>query len=296
MQKKILTLMTVLSLAVFTLCGCGSKATSTESTEAIVTNSTESTEQSSQEEVDTTEQEEVKEEPEQITEPTEEPTPTETPEQTVEPTQETEPAETSAYTYTDLSVTMYAQQTVNVRNQPSTDGEKVGSLSTNQEVSITGQCNETGWYRIDYNGSVAYVSNSYIAAEKAEMIQQTQQTEQTASGECPYPIYQVIDEGGDKVYFYRLWNDNLGSTWAECEQDINQFWTCWNQCVGILASRHGWVYTYDGPTQTGGNVYEFGPSDETSYYIDGYMVMRARPQCCPNTSTPAEATEIAGWQ
>lgn len=76
---------------------------------------------------------------------------------------ETNPAPT--YTYTDLSRTMYAKSAVNVRDLPSTDGNKLGGLSTNQEVEVTGQCNETGWYRIHYNETVAYVSNSYIVNE-----------------------------------------------------------------------------------------------------------------------------------
>lgn len=215
MQKKILTLMTVLSLAVFTLCGCGSKATSTEPTETIETGSTEIAEQASQEEVDTTEQEEVKEEPEQITEPTEEPTPTEIPEQTVEPTQETEPAETSAYTYTDLSVTMYAQSSVNVRTQPSTDGEKVGSLKMNDEVSVTGQCNETSWYRISYNGSEAYVSNNYLGDNKVEVQQTAQntQTEQTSSSlpVFPYEVYTLYGDIENGYYVYCVVEGYKGS-------------------------------------------------------------------------------------
>lgn len=73
------------------------------------------------------------------------------------------------YTYTDMSATMYAQQTVNVRNQPSTDGEKVGSLSTNQEAAVTGQCNETGWYRFNYKGATVYVSDKYMSDSKVEI-------------------------------------------------------------------------------------------------------------------------------
>lgn len=69
-----------------------------------------------------------------------------------------EPA--SPYSYTELSQTMYAQSTVNVRDLPEQTGAKLGSLSTNQEVTVTGQCNETGWYRISYNGGEGFVSNS----------------------------------------------------------------------------------------------------------------------------------------
>lgn len=75
-----------------------------------------------------------------------------------------EPA--SPYSYTELSQTMYAQSTVNVRDLPEQTGAKLGSLSTNQEVTVTGQCNETGWYRISYNGGEGFVSDSYLGTEK----------------------------------------------------------------------------------------------------------------------------------
>ncbi|MCH5255209.1 MAG: SH3 domain-containing protein, partial [Lachnospiraceae bacterium] len=95
-----------------------------------------------------------------------------TPEETEEPETaeaDTEPTAEPEYTYTDMSATMYASQTVNVRDLPSTDGNRVGGLSTNQEIAVTGQCNETGWYRFEYNGSTAYVSNNYVSENKVEV-------------------------------------------------------------------------------------------------------------------------------
>lgn len=73
---------------------------------------------------------------------------------------------TSDYTYTDLDAVKYAKQSVNVRSLPTTDGEKLGALSASQEVKVTGQCNETGWYRIEFEGNVAYASNNYLVDEK----------------------------------------------------------------------------------------------------------------------------------
>lgn len=72
------------------------------------------------------------------------------------------------YTFVDMNTTMYAKQSVNVRDIPSSDGNKLGGLTTNQEVIVNGQCNETSWYRIEYNGSVGYVSNNYLVSEKIE--------------------------------------------------------------------------------------------------------------------------------
>ena len=115
------------------------------------------------------------------------------------------------YTFNDMSATKYAKSTVNVRNLPDTDGEKVGSLSLNQEVVVTGQCNETGWYRIEFDGNTAYVSDSYLVDNKIET-----QTESTAgttasdagttasnnSGECPYPLYTIMYDNRGLPYFY----------------------------------------------------------------------------------------------
>ena len=96
-----------------------------------------------------------------------------------------EPA--SPYSYTELSQTMYAQSTVNVRSLPEQSGEKVGSLSTNQEVTVLGQCNETGWYKISYNGGEAYVSDSYLGTEKVAVKSQSTAKSQSTSGTTQAP-------------------------------------------------------------------------------------------------------------
>lgn len=84
------------------------------------------------------------------------------------------------YTYTDLDKTMYAKQSVNVRDLPTADGNKLGGLSSAQEVKVLGQCNETSWYKIEFDGSVGYVSNNYLVDEKP--VQQTTQANQSSSG------------------------------------------------------------------------------------------------------------------
>ena len=122
------------------------------------------------------------------------------------------------YTYTDMDATMYAQKTVNVRSLPSTDGEKLGSLSTNDEVKVTGQCAETSWYRIEYSGGVAYVSNSYLGNDK--VVVQTEAPKQTQS-EMPtynayadvkayaislgYPIGTAVDNGNGTCTCYAVY-------------------------------------------------------------------------------------------
>ena len=134
------------------------------------------------------------------------------------------------YTYTDISVTKYAKQSVNVRNLPSTDGEKLGGLSTNNEVVVTGQCNETGWYRIDYNGEVAYVSNNYLVDEKVEVQVATTTTSastNTSSGECPYPLYEIMYDNRGLPYFYGTGTDAMdfwsSETAKACDAEMTEY-------------------------------------------------------------------------
>ena len=78
----------------------------------------------------------------------------------------TEPeTEEAAFTVIELSAIKYAKQSVNVRKGPSADYEKLGGLSINQKVTVTGQA-DTGWYRIEYNGVEGYVSDKYLTDEK----------------------------------------------------------------------------------------------------------------------------------
>ena len=101
----------------------------------------------------------------------------------------------SPYSYTELSQTMYAQSTVNVRDLPEQTGGKLGSLSTNQEVTVLGQCNETGWYKISYNGGEAYVSNSYLGIEKVAV--KSQNTSKSNSQAESQPAQETPAETTD---------------------------------------------------------------------------------------------------
>ena len=162
------TVATILCAALM-LTACGSKETTSNETASTETTSVEATEDTSVESTEITTTEAATTEP--TVEPTEAPTeaPTETaPTPTVEPT--AEPVESTAvstgYTYSELNQTMYAKSAVNIRDLPSTDGKKIGSLKASQEITVTGKCDQTGWYRFDLNGTTGYVSDKYIVSEK----------------------------------------------------------------------------------------------------------------------------------
>ena len=112
------------------------------------------------------------------------------------------------FTVTEVTATKYATQSVNVRSGPSTDYDKIGGLTTNQEVQVTGQAS-TGWYRIEYNGGEAYVSDKYLADEKVE---------KPAASETP--SNGGGSSGGQASSGQKNWQDDYQSyTWY----DMNDF-------------------------------------------------------------------------
>lgn len=99
------------------------------------------------------------------------------------------------YSYSSMNQTMYASSAVNVRNLPSTDGDRVGGLSKTQEVQVIGKCNETGWYKIEYDGEEAYVSDSYLVDEKP-----VQQEPVIRSNNSEGPMVWIPTKGGKKYH------------------------------------------------------------------------------------------------
>lgn len=157
--------------AALMLTACGNKETATTETASVTANETTSVEST-----ETTTEATVTE---PVAEPTVDPTeaPTDVPAETSAPADTTAPVDTTApaepvaaadtgYTYSELNQTMYAKSAVNVRDLPSTDGNKIGSLKASQEITVTGKCDQTGWYRFDLNGTTAYASDKYIVSEK----------------------------------------------------------------------------------------------------------------------------------
>ena len=115
------------------------------------------------------------------------------------------------FTVTEVTATKYATQSVNVRSGPSTDYDKIGGLTTNQEVQVTGQAS-TGWYRFTWtDGREAYVSDKYLSDSKVEKPaasetpsnggNSTAGTGSTASNTCPYALWQPIDNW-DTISWY----------------------------------------------------------------------------------------------
>lgn len=150
----------------------------------------------------------------------------------------TEPVEEKAtYTYSDLSQTMYAKRDVNVRDLPSVDGNKVDGLSFGEEVTVTGKCNETGWYRISYAGTTAYVSNNYLVNEKpepqpvaSEPVVETSAEPEVVLEKAPWNFYEpVYSMEWDCMIFYC----------PESEVNTRQYNVCYTDACQIIKWHSG---------------------------------------------------------
>ena len=75
----------------------------------------------------------------------------------------------ATFDFTECNETVYATGTVNLRSGPSTDNDKVGSLSAGQSATRTGIGTGTadGWSRIQTaDGKTVYVSSNYLSTSK----------------------------------------------------------------------------------------------------------------------------------
>lgn len=95
---------------------------------------------------------------------------------------ESEPEESkSDYTVVSMDAkTMYAQRSVNLRQGPSTSYDKVGSLSTNQKVTVTGKVTmDNGtWYQLSTG---EFVSSKYLKDSKVKVDDNTSNSNQNQS-------------------------------------------------------------------------------------------------------------------
>ena len=187
-------------------------------------------EESTTEEVTT--EEETAEEPVTETAPpatTAQPTTTEE-ETTVEQTttvEETKPK----YTFQDYKgFVMYVTASVNIRSLPSTEGKIVTTRSINEEVWVTGKCNETGWYRIVIEGQTFYVSNNYVSKEKV-VVNRSSGNTATINPASGFVYYTVAGQYPNREYEKYLYNclAERGIAWWY-PYAVAQIWqeSCWN--------------------------------------------------------------------
>lgn len=68
----------------------------------------------------------------------------------------------------ECSETKYSKVQLNVRKGPGTEWGKLGVFNINDEVKVTGGC-DNGWSRVEYKGEEAYVNSKYLSDTKVEV-------------------------------------------------------------------------------------------------------------------------------
>ncbi|MBE5889009.1 MAG: hypothetical protein E7283_09340 [Lachnospiraceae bacterium] len=173
---------------------------------------------------------------------------------------ESEP-EKLEYTFTnyDSAKIMYASSRVNIRNLPSSKGKKIGKLIQRQPIEVTGECNETGWYVVVYEETIAYVSNKYLSEDRISLEDANDDEvwwddEEIAAVPIPEPRYEM--------YTFR----KIGSSTTPSDEDGWHFeggyrYFKWVVGDGEEESGH-WVAMYEGMSD---NLWELANLIE---YID----------------------------
>ena len=258
MKKNLFSILLVVVMTM-ALVACGSQPTNvsapeaTETVNEVVENSETVSDSEQATEADEPESSEVTSEPEQATEaPVDEVASTPDSEAVESEASEPETSEPE-FTFTELNATKYAVQSVNVRSGPSTDFDKIGSLSTNQEITVNGVCDQTGWFRFDLNGTVAFVSNRYVSDSKVEVAPPANNNNGSGSAasntgstsgafnEADFPTpYAIINKGGLNVYFV------MGP-----DPDMN--YNAREQCIATVGANLGIEMEYHGA----GTYYRF---------------------------------------
>ena len=73
------------------------------------------------------------------------------------------------FAFEPFEAVMYATDTLNVRELPSTDSKIVGQLNPGDEAEVVGKTPEGEWYVIRFNGSNACAYAEYLSLEKPEI-------------------------------------------------------------------------------------------------------------------------------
>lgn len=191
-------------MSVTCVAGCGKQGTAPEAAKMVVeSEAAESTESLAAEtETETSAEEETEEQAETEME-------------------ELAEEETENAGITVMSATKYAKSAVNVRGGAGTEYDRLGGLTTNQKVIVTGQA-DNGWYRIDYNGKEGFVSDKYLVDEKVAVAASNSKKNNAGAGngqqtqENPAPATANTENNGGS-------NDNGGN------QSASSGGSDWNQ-------------------------------------------------------------------
>ncbi len=77
-------------------------------------------------------------------------------------------AEQAGYTFTEVTGIWCTLEDTPVYSMPSVDSVPLGILPKDTSMNVTGICDQTKWFRIDYNGIEGYVDRSHLEVGSAD--------------------------------------------------------------------------------------------------------------------------------
>lgn len=74
-------------------------------------------------------------------------------------------AELNSYIDYGTSYTLYTTTEVNVRSKPGTDSSQVDTLGSGEAITVVGETDN--WFAVSVNGSICYISKSYVSSDNS---------------------------------------------------------------------------------------------------------------------------------
>ncbi|MDD6615422.1 MAG: SH3 domain-containing protein [Lachnospiraceae bacterium] len=102
------------------------------------------------------------------------------------------------------AATLYASDNVNIRLEPSTEADILGSLSTGDQISVVGETSQ--WFKVNINGNVGYISKQFLISTPPQtQNNDTSEDGDQSTGENQAPVSdEMAAEYGSQI--------NYGST------------------------------------------------------------------------------------
>ena len=206
-------------------------------------------------------------------------------------TQKAEPKSTSADEIKSLNeynaVTLYANDTVNVRKGPGTDADVVGGLTKGDAVSVTGET--TGWFRVNIGGTEGYVRKDFLVYNQPAA--QSTQQETTADEQSAQAEVSMQTDYGTAQTLYASDNVNIRSK-PGTESDVTGGISQGSQVTVIGETDNWFVVSVDG--QTGYVSKQYLTSDYTGPVQTGTDTSTQQQDQQGGTTTPStEAAKTA---
>ena|GEM_PF-1512005 len=172
--------------------------------------------------------------------------------------------------------TMYlAADAVNIRQEPGTEADVIGSLTQGQSVTVTGETDE--WYQVRYEGMTGYVKKDFLTGTAPETQAPETQAQTTAAAETNSP---EVEAQLVTLYVY----DEASTLYAAGGVNVRSQPGTDASVLGSLAS--GTEVAVIGETA---DWYQVATGSGTGYISKAYLTSTQ-----PATEAPANETSTTG--